>query len=95
MLGFKIGSGYSNKYKSDFSLSNLFISKTVQKQSTTNFKLECSGGLVGEEQNMHPSLAEKLSKLNFPVKAKLIYEPRPSNSGYKTNWVVVDFELKN
>lgn len=95
ILGFKIGSGYSNKYKSDFSLSNLFISKTVQKQSTTNFKLKCSGGLVGEEQNMHPSLAEKLSKLNFPVKAKLIYEPRPSNSGYKTNWVVVDFELKN
>jgi hypothetical protein len=95
ILGFKIGSGYSSKYKSDFSLSNLFISKTVQKHSTTNFKLECSGGLVGEEQNMHPSLAEKLSKLKFPVKAKLIYEPRPASSGYKTNWVIVDFELKD
>jgi hypothetical protein len=95
ILGFKIGSGYSSRYKSNFSLSNLFISKTVQKNSTTNFKLECSGGLVGEEQNMHPSLAEKLSKLNFPVKAKLIYEPKPSNSGYKTNWVIVDFELKD
>ncbi len=95
ILGFKVGSGYSNKYKSDFSLANLYISKLVQKQSTTNFKLESSGGLVGEEQNMHPSLADKLCKLSFPIKAKLIYEPRPSSYGYKTNWMVTDFEVRD
>ena len=95
ILGFKVGSGYSNKYKSDFSLANLYISKVVQKQSTANFKLESSGGLVGEEQNMHPSLAEKLRKLSFPVKAKLIYEPKPSSHGYKTNWMITDFELRD
>lgn len=93
LMGFKVGNGYSPKNKSDFSIAHLYAGKPVQKQNSTNFKVISSAGFEVIEYSMEAELIDKLTRLSFPLRAKLEFSPKPSSYGYKTTWLVSDVVL--
>ncbi|NTS78703.1 hypothetical protein HR060_17815 [Catenovulum sp. SM1970] len=79
ILGFKFGSGFSNKRhgQQDFSIGHLFCLSKVQDYSTRNFTLSASGGYEVISRDASDCLIETLKTYQFPIQAKLEYSPKP------------------